>query len=58
MKVFILYSLFIFVFFTDNVGYSCDFRPYSGDIRVADINGRQIYTLFSSHLTNESDKVY
>ena len=42
---------FTIVFFTSNAfGYSCYFRPYSGDIRVADINGRQIYTLFTTHL--------
>ena len=45
----------IFVFFTSN-SYSCDFRSYSGDIRVVDINGRQIYTLFTTHLRGESDE--
>ena len=49
----------IFVFFTsDAFGYHCYFRPYSGDIRVADINGRQIYTLFSTHLLNESERFH
>ena len=45
------------VFFTSNAfGYSCYFRPYSGNIRVADINGRQIYTLFTTHLSNQPDE--
>ena len=53
MKFFYIVTLTI-VFFTSNAFSSlCDFRLYSGDIKVADINGRQIYTLFSSHLTRE-----
>ena len=47
---------FTFVFFTSNAfGYHCWFRPYAGDIRVADINGRQIYTLFTAHLGDETE---
>ena len=53
MKAFYIMALFL-VFFTNNAfSYHCYFRPYSGDIRVADINGRQIYALFSSHLSKE-----
>ncbi len=50
---------FTFVFFTGNAfGYHCWFRPYSGDIRVAGINGRLIYTLFTFHLSNEYKDFY
>ena len=53
MKAFYIIALTI-VFFTSNAfSYHCYFRSYSGDIRVADINGRQIYALFSSHLSRE-----
>ena len=57
MKIFYI-IFFTFVFFISNGcnDHSCDFRPYSGDIRVADINGRQIYTLFTSHLNKEGEK--
>ena len=50
---------FTFIFFTSNAfSYHCWFRPYSGDIRVASINGRQIYTLFTRHLSNQGDEFY
>ena len=53
MKIFYIIFL-IFVFFTSNAfGYHCYFRPYSEGIRVANINGRQIYTIFGSHSSKE-----
>ena len=58
MKNFYVISV-IFLFFTSNAfGYSCYFRPYSGDIRVADINGRQIYTLFTPHIFTERQRFH
>ncbi len=53
------YTMFLtLVFFTSNAfSYHCWFLPYSGDIRVADINGRQVYTLFTPHLVNEPEEL-
>ena len=59
MKNFYIVALTLVFFVSNAFGYSCYFRPYSGDIRVADINGRQIYTLFSTHLSlNQSQEFF
>ena len=44
---------FIFTFLFIHQIKACDFNQYSGDIRLAIINGHQIYTLFTIHTTEE-----
>lgn len=52
-----LYVAVIVVLFTNNAfSYSCYFGQYYEDIRVADINERQVYTLFTPHIIIEHQK--
>ena len=60
------YMLFLIsIFFTSHAfGYSCYFRPYfeggvdNVNIRVADINGRQIYTLFRPYVVYDTSEEF
>ena len=57
MKAFYTTALILISFTSHAFAYHCYFRPYSSDIRVADIHGRQIYTLFSAHLSNQPREI-
>ena len=52
MKLFIFILLCTFIF-THQVKGTCDFNQYSNDIHLGTINGDQIYTLFTTHATQE-----
>ena len=52
MKTFIFTFIFIVIFTTQARG-TCDFNQYSGDIRLGVINDDQVYTLFTTHTTQE-----
>ncbi len=52
------YTMFLtLMFLTSNAsGYYCQFLSYSEDIKMVDINGRQIYILFGSHSKGKADE--
>ena len=48
----LLFTFLCIFFFVQQVKGTCDFHPYSDDIRLGIINDRQIYTLFTRHNSN------
>ena len=47
------FLIFILILISFHQASACDFNQYSGDIRLSIINGDQIYTLFTPHITQE-----
>ena len=50
MKSFVVSIILLHLIFISERAFCCTFSKHSGDIRVANISGAKVYTLFSTHI--------